>query len=85
MVTPADARRGAKPVLMTFTGPVPQRRWTVFFRIILVIPQIVVLYALTIAAEVLTVLGWFGALFTGRLPGFVGDFMSGYLRWAARV
>ncbi len=38
-----------------------------------------------VAAFVVTVIGWFGALFTGRLPVFAADFLTGYLRWLARV
>jgi hypothetical protein len=34
---------------------------------------------------VLAVIGWFGALFTGRLPVFAADFLTGYLRWQTRV
>jgi hypothetical protein len=70
---------------MAFRGPEPQRRWTVLIRLILVIPQVVVLVVLGIAAVVLLILGWFGALFTGRLPDFAEEFLSGYLRWDMRV
>ena len=31
------------------------------------------------------IIGWFGALFTGRLPVFAADFLAGYLRWMTRV
>jgi len=31
------------------------------------------------------IVGWFGALFTGELPGFAEDFLSGVVRWGARV
>ena len=31
------------------------------------------------------VIGWFGAPFTGRLPGFAIEFLTGYLRWTTRV
>ena len=31
------------------------------------------------------IIGWFGALFTGRLPVFAADFLAGYLRWLTRV
>jgi hypothetical protein len=34
---------------------------------------------------VITIIGWFGALFTGRLPVFAADFLAGYLRWLSRV
>ena len=73
------------PVLMAFAGPAKQNRLTVFFRLILAIPQFIVLSVVGIAAEVVLVIGWFGALFMGRLPLFAADFLSGYLRWSARV
>ena len=73
------------PVLIAFAGPAPQSRLTVAFRLILAIPQFIVVWALTIAAEVLAIIGWFAALFIGRLPGFVADFLSGFLRWQTRV
>ena len=49
------------------------------------IPQLIVLWLLGIAAIVITIIGWFGALFTGRLPVFAADFLTGYLRWLSRV
>jgi Domain of unknown function (DUF4389) len=70
---------------MTFGQPIRQRRATVFFRPILAIPQLVVLYFVNIAALVLVFLGWFAALFTGRLPESVATFVVGNLRWRARV
>jgi len=73
------------PIEVGFAGPAAQRRLTVLFRIILAIPQVIVLYVLAIAAEVVAIIGWFGALFTGRLPEFAADFLSGVLRWQTRV
>ena len=73
------------PVLVAFAGSAPQSRLTVPFRIFMVIPQLVVLWLLGIAAIVITIIGWFGALFTGRLPVFAADFLTGYLRWLTRV
>ncbi len=73
------------PVEMAFGQPERQRRVTVFFRPILAIPQYVVLYFLNIAATVLVFIGWFAALFTGRFPDSFAEFVSGYLRWRARV
>lgn len=71
--------------LVAFAGPAPQARLTVAVRIFMVIPQFVVLALLSLAAYVVTVIGWFGALFTGRLPVFAADFLTGYLRWMTRV
>jgi hypothetical protein len=78
---------GATPdeILVAFAEPAPQNRLTVLVRIILAIPHLVVLYALSIAAEVVLIICWFAALFLGRLPEGLGDFLCGYLRWVARV
>jgi len=73
------------PVLVAFAGPAPQSRLTVLLRIFMVIPQLIVLWLLGIAAMVIVIIGWFGALFTGRLPVFAADFLTGYLRWLIRV
>jgi uncharacterized protein DUF4389 len=73
------------PVLVAFAGPLPQSRLTVLVRILMVIPHFIVLALLGIAVYVITVIGWFGALFTGRLPVFAADFLTGYLRWQTRV
>jgi hypothetical protein len=73
------------PILVAFAGPSPQSRLTVLIRILMVIPQLIVLGLLGIAVYVITIIGWFGALFTGRLPVFAADFLTGYLRWMARV
>jgi hypothetical protein len=79
------AREELAPVLVAFAGPAPQSRPTVLIRILMVIPHFVVLWALAIAAYVVVIIGWFGALFTGRLPGFAADFLAGFLRWQTRV
>ena len=63
----------------------PQRRWTVLIRIILAIPQFIVLFFVGIGAFVVAVLGWFAALFTGRLPESFARFLLGYVRWSTRV
>ena len=72
------------PILVAAADPAPQRRWTVLLRLILAVPHMIVLYALTIAAMAVAFVGWWGALFTGRLPGFAVTFLSGYLRWYIR-
>ena len=54
MVAPVKARTST-PVEVSFGSPGRQRRVTVFFRVVLVIPQAVVLLALGIAAFVVLV------------------------------
>ena len=82
---PATDQSTPAPVLVAFAGPAPQSRLTVAFRILMAIPQLIVLWLLGVAAIVITIIGWFGALFTGRLPVFAADFLTGYLRWLSRV
>ena len=82
---PVTEQSTPAPVLVAFAGPAPQSRLTVAFRIFMAIPQLIVLWLLGIAAIVITIIGWFGALFTGRLPVFAADFLTGYLRWLSRV
>jgi Domain of unknown function (DUF4389) len=82
---PATEQLTPAPVLVAFAGPAPQSRVTVAFRIFMAIPQLIVLWLLGVAAMVITIIGWFGALFTGRLPVFAADFLTGYLRWLSRV
>ena len=70
---------------MWYAGTAPQRRLTVGFRAILVIPQVIVLLFLFLATFFVVLIGWVGALFMGRLPEWVHDFVSGVVRWTTRV
>jgi hypothetical protein len=54
-------------------------------RLFLVLPHLIVLAYLGVAAVVVAVIGWFGALYLGRLPRLAADFLPGYLRWQTRV
>jgi hypothetical protein len=66
-------------------GPAQQARVTVLFRWLLLIPHYFVLYFLGLAAAVVAFIGWWGALFTGRLPEFAATYLTGLIRWYARV
>ncbi|HEX6453503.1 MAG TPA: DUF4389 domain-containing protein [Trebonia sp.] len=80
-----DAPGTSGPVLVAIAMPAAQNRASVAFRLILAIPHFAALYVLGIAASVVAVLGWLGALVTGRLPGFAATYLSGYTRWYCRV
>ncbi len=82
---PSGLFGGRAPILLAVAERNEQRRLTVLLRFILLIPHWVALWALGIAAEVIAVIGWFGALFTGRLPRFADTYLSGYLHWQIRV
>lgn len=77
--------QGPPPVQVSVAGPVPQSRLTILFRALMAIPHMIVLWFLAIAAEVVAFLGWWGALFTGRLPEFAVSYLTGYMRWSTRV
>ena len=49
------------------------------------IPAAFVLFFVGIAAYVVAFLGWWAALFTGKLPTWAFDFLTGFVRWTARV
>ncbi|MFC9670739.1 DUF4389 domain-containing protein [Streptomyces sp. NPDC056949] len=66
-------------------APERQRRWTVLLRWLLLIPQYVVLFFLAVAAFFVMIVGWFAALFMGRLPDGIFSFLSSVLAYETRV
>ena len=82
---PAPALISPPPILVAAADPAPQQRLTVFFRFILLVPHLIVLCLMSIAVLVVAFIGWWGALFTARLPLFAVNFLSGCLRWWTRV
>jgi Domain of unknown function (DUF4389) len=62
-----------------------RNRVTVGFRLILAIPQIIVVALLTVAALVVWLIALFAVLFTGRWPEGLHTFAVGYMRWVTRL
>lgn len=81
----ADPTPGVSPLELEIDGPDSQRRLTVAFRLLLIIPQFVAMLLLGIAALFVMIIGWFGALAIGRLPEFAERYLSNYLRYSVRV
>ncbi|MEC3955948.1 DUF4389 domain-containing protein [Nocardia sp. CDC153] len=73
------------PVELDVFPPQRQRRWTVLLRLLLAIPQLIVIWALAIAIEVAMFLGWFAALALGRLPQWCGEILRACMPYTARV
>ena len=77
---------GDYPVEAEFLAVTEDRnRWTVGFRFILIIPQIIVLVFVFIAWAITAIIGWFAILFTGRYPDGLWKFGEGVMRWLLRV
>lgn len=76
---------GGDAAILVVGPPTRLSRLKVFFRIILAIPQLFVLYFLRLAAAVVMFVAWFVVLFTGRWPQGLRDFVIGVIRWQTRV
>jgi Domain of unknown function (DUF4389) len=61
------------PVDLEVDPPAPQSRLTVFFRIILAIPALLIARILGYLLQLLAFLGWFVCLFSGRMPRGMRD------------
>ena len=77
---------GAYPASLGLPEALDDRdRVSVAFRLILVIPQLFVLWFVNIAWMITTVIAWIAILFTGAYPKALYDFSAGVLRWNSRV
>ena len=83
MSTPAGP--SVSPVRVEGNLDAPLNRWLWLVKWALMIPHYIVLFFLWIAFFVLTVIAFFGILFTGRYPRGIFDFNVGVLRWTWRV
>ena len=62
-----------------------RNRLTVFFRLLIAIPWILVAYLYSIAALIAVVIAWFALMITKRYPQGLYNFVAGYLRFAGRL
>ena len=62
-----------------------RNRLTTFFRLILVIPHLIVVAVLSIVAYVVLIIAFFAVLFTGSWPEGLRTFVVGVLRWSTRM
>ena len=77
---------GPYPAALELRAPdSPRNRLTVFFRLFLAIPQLIVVSILGAGWAVVSVIAWFAILFTGRYPAGLYEFSVGVLRWTTRV
>jgi hypothetical protein len=72
-------------VQLTVTDHLHRSRLTVFFRLVLAIPLFIWLALWSIGVFFAAIIGWFAALFTGRLPQGLHDFFGMYVRYATHL
>jgi hypothetical protein len=80
----ADAA-GRHPIGLIVTDDLRRSRLTVFFRLLLAIPQALWLSIWSIAVALTVLIAWFAALVTGRVPDGLHNFNASFLRYATRV
>jgi len=73
------------PIRMVVTDDLRRSRLTVFFRFFLAIPPYIWLSLWGIAAYVAWIVAWFAALFTGRVPEGLHNFLASYLAYHGEV
>ena len=73
------------PVELSIEGPRTQNRWTVLFRIFLVIPAGLIAGAYGGVLYVVALLGWFTGLFTARMPLGLRNVGALALRYSAQT
>jgi hypothetical protein len=78
---------GVGPYPVSYDAEYPEQRdgLTVGFRLILVIPHVIVLVFLDIAWFVSTLVAWVAILFTGEYPESLYRFGVGMMRWTLRI
>jgi hypothetical protein len=78
---PFDGGPGEYPVDLRVDPAAPQSRLTVFFRVLLAIPALLLCYVFRLVNNLIAVLGWFYSLFTGHMHRGMRDisaWMLGY-------
>jgi hypothetical protein len=70
---------------VTFTYPEQMSRWQPLVKWLLAVPHYLVLAALSVAAMVVVIAGFFAVLVTGEYPLGLRDFLVGVYRYNVRV
>jgi hypothetical protein len=73
------------PIGLIVTDDLQRSRLTVFFRLLLAIPHLIVLALWGIVVYVAVFVAWLVAIFTGRVPDGLHNFTASYLRYTTHV
>jgi len=74
-----------QPPALLVERDLQRNRVTVAFRLLLLIPQFIAVYALYLVAVIVLLVGWFAALVLGRLPGPIARYLGHFVRYSTRV
>ena len=77
--------QGSYPIDVTVEPAERQRRVTVLFRLVLVLPAGLLAGAYGGVLFVVAVLGWFAGVFTGRMPSGIRDLGAAGIRYSAQT
>jgi hypothetical protein len=80
-----EAQLDRHPIGLIVDDDLKRNRLTVFFRLLLAIPQVIVLGVWSIVIYFVVFIAWFAALFTGRVPDGLHEFIARYLRMSTHV
>ncbi len=81
----AEMTATSYPLTYDVEYPEELSRWLIFVKWLLAIPHLIILYALSLAASVVTMIAWFVILFTKRYPRELFDFVVNVNRWSANL
>jgi hypothetical protein len=82
---PFTGRGGSYPIDLEIDPSAPQNRLTVFFRILLAIPALILAWVFRTLMQVLAFVGWFYSLATGRMSEGMRDLAAYALRYEAQT
>jgi Domain of unknown function (DUF4389) len=75
-----ESLAASHPIGLIVEDDLKRTRLTVFFRLLLAIPQAIWLALWGIAVAVVILTAWFAAMFTGRVPDGLHEFLARFLR-----
>ncbi len=73
------------PISVVVTDDLERSRLTVFFRLLLAIPHLVVVILWGVAAFAVAVILWLALLVEGKAPGTLQRFVASYIRYSTQV
>lgn len=73
------------PIHLVVTDDLRRSRLTIFFRLLLAIPALIILQLLAYVGQVVMFLAWVYALFTGRLNSGIRDVLAYWIRYQAQT